>query len=310
MSLIARRKYKRYSGGGDLTGTVDTATGWGGGGYKAGGNPYSARIQYDANGNAIDPIKAMFDDHKGTDASLTGAATSASPWGALASVGSIGSKAITGKGENSNTNAIGNLANPWNQFEDNRNAKDWAASFLNPLGSSFMKGDRLAKDVAAYKDRVRQEQNRDAWTSSNARVQGWDAQGSNENSLYHSAKYGGRTPITSLAIGGHLNQLNSDSFEVEGNSHEQGGVKFPAANAELEGGESGTGDFIFSEELGFAQKHKPIARAIGKIEQKPDNKIRRDTISLLKQKEEKLAQEQEMLKEMLGLGNPATQYIN
>lgn len=306
-----RRLLKKYDFGGG-TALQTTNTTWAPGGV--GGN-YSSRIQLDAKGNAIDPLASMYKEHDATDKSLTGAVAAIPGYGplfaGLAGIGTAASRGITGKGTNRNANVVGNLANPWNQFEDNRNAKDWAGSFLNPFGSSLMKGKRLKMDVDAYNDRVRQQTNRDNMLSSGQAIQGWDSTGSDSTSLYN-AKFGGevKSPLRSLATGGSLNKLNSDSFEVEGQSHEEGGVTVPSMNAELEGGETGVDNFIFSEELGFADLHKPIAKAIGKIEVKPDSKIKRDTISLLKQKESVLAQQQEALKEVLGLGENAASYMH
>lgn len=120
-------------------------------------------------------------------------------------------------------------------------------------------------------------------------------QGTNTNQIY--SKYGGRIPYQN---GGNLTQLSSDSEEVQGPTHEQGGVDI-GDNIEVEGGETINKNFVFSEELGFAQQHKPIARAIGKIEKKPINIATRNSLRILKGKEEALKQEQESLKEQLGI---------
>lgn len=130
-----------------------------------------------------------------------------------------------------------------------------------------------------------------------ARLQNYDKTGSNSNRIY--AKYGGAVPVKYFN-GGNLTSLSEESQEVQGNIHEQGGVDI-APGVELEGGETLKGDFVFSEELGFAQKHKPIARAIGKIEKKVPNTVTNNTIKILEQKEEALAQEQEAFKQNLGI---------
>lgn len=93
--------------------------------------------------------------------------------------------------------------------------------------------------------------------------------------------------------------MNSEAVEVQGPSHEQGGVQIPGA--EVEGGETITKGFVFSEELGFAKLHKPIAKAMGKIEKKPMNNIRRKTLEHLEAKESLLAQQQEQVKLQLGI---------
>ncbi len=122
------------------------------------------------------------------------------------------------------------------------------------------------------------------------------------NQIY--AKYGGAIPITKYTEGGNLRELSEENEEVDGNSHANGGVQI-SPEVEVEGGETinteGKEPFVFSEKLGFAKLHKPIARAIGKLEKKVSNNVTNDTIKLLKQKEEALKQQQEQFKEQLGL---------
>jgi hypothetical protein len=100
-------------------------------------------------------------------------------------------------------------------------------------------------------------------------------------------------------LGGKLKALNSDTVEVDGATHEQGGVK--VAGAELEDKETVAGDFVFSDYLGFAEKHKPLAKQIGAIEKKPLNRERRVTMEILRKKEAALKQQQEGMKQQLGL---------
>lgn len=134
-----------------------------------------------------------------------------------------------------------------------------------------------------------------------ARLATYDTIGSNANQIY--AKYGGAVPIKYVQ-GGDLKELSNDNEQIEGASHAQGGVKL-SPEVEVEGGEtlntSGKEPFVFSEKLGFAQLHKPIARAIGKLEKKVSNNTTNNTIKLLKQKEEALKQQQEQFKQQLGL---------
>jgi hypothetical protein len=135
----------------------------------------------------------------------------------------------------------------------------------------------------------------------NAKLSIYDTTGSNNNQIY--AKYGGN--ITKYFDGGNLKQLSDGSAEVEGASHEEGGVML-SPEVEVEGGETLQGldqnePFVFSEELGFAQLHKPIAKAIGKMEKKVPNTITNNSIRLLKQKEEALKMQQEEFKEQFGL---------
>jgi len=111
---------------------------------------------------------------------------------------------------------------------------------------------------------------------------------------------------TMEAEGGSLTPMNSEAVEVNGPSHEEGGVGLPGADAEVEGGETMQGNFVFSERLGFAQEHKRIARAIGKIEDKgPMTPERRNAVERLKGREQKLALSQEYLKHtMAHFGQP------
>ncbi len=99
--------------------------------------------------------------------------------------------------------------------------------------------------------------------------------------------------------GGQLVPLNKQAVEVQGASHEQGGVQIPGA--EVEGGETISKGFVFSEALGTAQLHKPIAKAIGKLEKKPLTGIRKRTMEVLNQREQDLATAQETFKQQLGI---------
>lgn len=103
------------------------------------------------------------------------------------------------------------------------------------------------------------------------------------------------------ASGGTLNALSSDSAEVEGPSHEQGGVDLPQYNSELEGGETIQDDYVFSKRLGFADRHKKLARAVGKIEQKPATPDRVNALKALNEQIEQLQQKQEQVRQQYNL---------
>lgn len=111
---------------------------------------------------------------------------------------------------------------------------------------------------------------------------------------------------TQEAEGGSLTPMNSDAVQVNGPSHEEGGVQLPEAGAEVEGGETMAGNFVFSERLGFAQEHKRIAKAMGAIEGKGSMTPERvNSMKRLKDKEQKLALSQEYLKHtMAHFGQP------
>ena len=101
--------------------------------------------------------------------------------------------------------------------------------------------------------------------------------------------------------GGTAQSLSSDNTQIQGPSHEQGGVQFPQSGAELEGGETTKDNFVFSKELGFAALHKPLAKAKGLIEKKPLTMERKNSLDLLDKREKRLALSQEMFKKMHGI---------
>lgn len=116
--------------------------------------------------------------------------------------------------------------------------------------------------------------------------------------------YGGtmEAPLTKAYMqGGQAKPLSSGTTEIDGNTHAEGGVKMPQLGAEVEDGETTSGNFVFSKELGFAKLHKPIAKAMGIIEKKPQTPERVTAINLLKNQENKLALTQEYLKKSQGI---------
>lgn len=122
------------------------------------------------------------------------------------------------------------------------------------------------------------------------------------------AKYGKdltanpRTPLNDLITsGGDAKKLSSENALIQGNSHAEGGIQIPELNAEVEGGETTLGEFVFSKKLGYADQHKPIAIAKGKIEKKPQTLERANSMRLLRDKEQRLATEQETIKKYLNI---------
>lgn len=103
------------------------------------------------------------------------------------------------------------------------------------------------------------------------------------------------------AGGGQLKQLSKSAVEVQGPSHEGGGVQLPQVGAEVEGNETISNGYVFSDKLGFAKEHKKLATAMGKVEQKPATRERLNTLKLLKEKENKLQLTQEYLRKTLNL---------
>lgn len=96
--------------------------------------------------------------------------------------------------------------------------------------------------------------------------------------------------------GGKARELSSSTVEIKGRPHTEGGVNVPDLGVQLEGGETVKDDFVYSSRLGFAAQHKPIAKAIGKIEQKPVTGERIAAIKRLNEREDKLGMAQEYFK--------------
>lgn len=103
------------------------------------------------------------------------------------------------------------------------------------------------------------------------------------------------------ATGGSMQPMSKDTTVAVGPSHAQGGIGLPNQGAEVEGGETTSGDYVFSKELGFAKLHRPIAKAMGAIETRPATPERIKSLQLLQQKEEVLKGQQETLKSILNL---------
>lgn len=108
--------------------------------------------------------------------------------------------------------------------------------------------------------------------------------------------------IKQRAKGGSLSRLSSETVEVKGPSHAGGGVELPGGN-EVEGKETIKGDYVFSERLGFAQLHKPLAKAIGQLEQKAPTSITTNSLRRLRQKEDALMLLQEHVRQNIDNGN-------
>lgn len=102
------------------------------------------------------------------------------------------------------------------------------------------------------------------------------------------------------AIGGTVVPKSSDGTIINGNSHNNGGVKLPQMGIEVEGDETTKGDYVFSDKLGFAAIHKPIMVSKGKIESKPYTQERANSIKLLNEREDRLKATQEYLRQQLG----------
>ncbi len=248
-------------------------------------------------------------------------------FGALAKGGTATSKAVKGSESNTGKNIGGTAVDPFNQFKGNANGADWADSFgipivgavkgtnttgnMNrdmflsasmPVVGSFVKKGMMAKDRKVEKDKEQFSQftNQGVDNYNQVVANGYNIKG-NEGVNYY--KNGGKL-YSKLANGGNLTPLSNENMEVKGRSHEEGGVKFPEAGVELEGGETINKDFVFSDKLGsptYADRHKRIAKAMNSIEGKPKNNATKFSLNRLKEREEQLKVEQEQLKETLGI---------
>ena len=112
------------------------------------------------------------------------------------------------------------------------------------------------------------------------------------------------TVYNKMAKGGKIKPTSSTTAEVKGPSHANGGVKLPSLNIEVEGDETLTSDgFVFSKDLGIAEMHNKVAKAMGKNEKRPLTPLVKSTAEALKRKEGFLKIHQEEIKREKGLPN-------
>jgi hypothetical protein len=159
------------------------------------------------------------------------------------------------------------------------------------------KMDKQAKLDRGYQDKMFRR-SRDLEMEGRQRLQGEQQYGSNTQ-MYAT---GGNLSSKFLAgLNPDISQTSSSTTEINGKSHKDGGVPIRNMNAEVEKGETTSGDYVFSKQLGFAKIHKPIARAKGMIEEKPMTASRINSLKLLAEKEQKLSMAQEYIKKTLNL---------
>jgi hypothetical protein len=297
--LLKKLKYRRYDGGGAVN-------------YL---NSVSSSQQSNQSATnylkSLDTSKVSKDGMTSTggtvDSTLEGA--SALPmigqWIQMAQMtGDLGNQ-ISGDGSNQTKNYIGNLVDTDNltKIANSQSMEE----FLDNTFTFGLFGTTAKREKKEY-DAKKNEQDRQNLIKqleySNANLRNYDQNGSNLNNVY--ARYGGTLlPLKKFAIGGNLEELSENNVLVNGRSHEQGGVKFPESGVEMEGGEtinnSGPVPFAFSEKLGFADKHRKIAKQMSKVESRPYNSISAATLKHLKGKEEQLKVDQEMLKQLMGI---------
>jgi hypothetical protein len=111
-----------------------------------------------------------------------------------------------------------------------------------------------------------------------------------------------RNPLSEMMMqNGDAKMLSSNNTVIQGPSHADGGVDIPELGTQVEGGETTKDNFVYSKQLGFARLHLPIARAIGKIEKKPQTPDRVNALKRLRGREDELANQQETLKAKMGI---------
>lgn len=101
--------------------------------------------------------------------------------------------------------------------------------------------------------------------------------------------------------GGRVKRLSHNTAQLEGNTHDEGGIQLPSSGVELEDQETIHNDYVFSSVLGFAKEHKTLASAAGKIEAKPHTKERANALERINQRTENLKLTQEFVKAQLGV---------
>lgn len=129
----------------------------------------------------------------------------------------------------------------------------------------------------------------------------WTGEQYHKNGKFQFAEGGDtRAPLSKMYMtGGNAASMSSDTTEIKGRSHAAGGVQVPGLNAEVEGGETTDGSYVFSKKLGFADLHKPIAKAKGIIESKPATAERINSLRRLNGREGELRNAQELTKAYL-----------
>lgn len=158
-----------------------------------------------------------------------------------------------------------------------------------------------------YQDKKTGRLNATPWHVTNDRQVNYNATGSLNLTKPPTASViklatGGSMNVANQQIqGGTATPLNNSAAQFNGPSHEEGGIQIPGKSAEVEGKETTNGDYVFSEQLGFAKLHKPIAKAIGIIEKKTLSPERVTSIQYLKGRENNLKLSQEYVKQMYGL---------
>lgn len=185
---------------------------------------------------------------------------------------------------------------------------DWLDTFASPLPTTSKstvtypygkRGETMTQDEWDYVRSVRKYP--DVYKD---KVQGTDnfIPGEIYSSEVRNTLQEYRTKNKKMAAGGVI-PTSSTTSKVVGPSHDKGGVKIPEAGIEVEGGETIAGDFVFSKELGFADIHDKIGKAMGRNEKRPLTVLNKKTQEALVRKEGFLKIYQEQTKKDMGLSN-------
>lgn len=179
-----------------------------------------------------------------------------------------------------------------------------AAGAILGAGAGFLGGQKARKAEEATRFNQQLQQQQQQYNRSNAILasdpalvtgrpgeQFYANGGTLKNRYYNAVK----------ATGGNLKPLSNNSAEVQGPSHEQGGVDLPQFSSELEGNETIQDNYVFSDRLGFAKQHKKLATAIGKIEKKPATPDRINSLKGLYKQIDTLRAQQEQIRQQYNL---------
>lgn len=153
------------------------------------------------------------------------------------------------------------------------------------------KAKQVAKDQAAYQDRAASTLN----FNNNVGV---------DNTAMYADGGLMKRPLAAAMMNrqnSNMKPMSENATEVKGKSHAEGGEALPDLGAEVEAGETTEGSYVFSKKLGFADLHRPLARAMGKIEKKPMTPDRVNALRLLQGKVEMLKAQQEQVRKQLNL---------
>lgn len=153
------------------------------------------------------------------------------------------------------------------------------------------KAKQVAKDQAAYQDRAASTLN----FNNNVGV---------DNTAMYADGGLMKRPLAAAMMNrqnSNMKPMSENATEVKGRSHAEGGEALPDLGAEVEAGETTEGSYVFSKKLGFADLHRPLARAMGKIEKKPMTPDRVNALRLLQGKVEMLKAQQEQVRKQLNL---------